>query len=237
MQGRGSSREAAFGLGRLESPWIADYRVAIADRQSRLRFAALAASADGLQRALSCRGGNHVIVQVSAVREPINRCGLRLPPLGNPTNLHRSVTLTQKEFRFGFGNAVSEEESNVLYEKLTIPSPARPLFQAASANFVMHSQAKVNSANENRGPLLLISGLEDHTVPDVVTRSTLKQYRESAAVTELKQFEGRGHSLIIDSGWKSVADAILDWLKTKGMAGVRGSDGPSSTPPVPEPTS
>ena len=87
---------------------------------------------------------------------------------------------------------------------------------AAAANFVMHSQAKVATENQTRGPLLLISGTEDHTVPDVVTRSTLKQYRDSAAVTELKQFEGRGHSLTIDHGWKDVADAVLDWLKTNG---------------------
>ena len=77
----------------------------------------------------------------------------------------------------------------------------------------MHSEAKVNTANEHRGPLLLISGKQDHTVPDVTTRSTLKQYRDSTAVTELKQFEGRGHSLTIDSGWREVADATLDWLE------------------------
>jgi len=128
------------------------------------------------------------------------------------------VSLTHKEFRYGFGNALTEEESDALYEKWTIPSPARPLFQAASANFVMHSQAKINTANEDRGPLLLISGLEDHTVPDVVTRSTLKQYRDSTAVTELKQFEGRSHSLTIDSGWKEVADTVLAWLKDKGLS-------------------
>jgi len=91
------------------------------------------------------------------------------------------------------------------------------LFQAAAANFVMHSQAKINTDNTSRGPLLLISGLEDHTVPDVVTRSTLKQYRDSTAITELKQFEGRGHSLTVDSGWPDVADAVLDWLKSNGL--------------------
>jgi alpha-beta hydrolase superfamily lysophospholipase len=148
---------------------------------------------------------------------PLAQLRAALPALGNPANLHKAVSLSKKEFRFGFGNAVSEEESDQLYEKWTIPSPARPLFQAAAANFVMHSQAKVNTANESRGPLLLVSGLEDHTVPDVVTRSTLKQYRNSAAVTELKQFEGRGHSLTIDSGWKEVAHAILDWLKVNGL--------------------
>ena len=147
---------------------------------------------------------------------PLAQLRAGLPALGNPTNLHKAVALTQKEFRFGFGNALTEEESNELFEKWTIPSPARPLLQAAAANFALHSEAKVNTDNETRGPLLLISGTADHTVPDVVTRSTLKQYRDSAAVTELKQFQGRGHSLTIDNGWKEVADAVLDWLKTNG---------------------
>ena len=148
---------------------------------------------------------------------PLAQLRAGLPGLGNPANLHRAVSLTKKEFRFGFGNAVPEEESDALFEKWTIPSPARPLFQAAAANFVMHSQAKVATDNQTRGPLLLISGLEDHTVPDVITRSTLKQYRDSAAITELKQFEGRGHSLTVDAGWKEVADEVLDWLKTNGV--------------------
>ena len=148
---------------------------------------------------------------------PLAQLRAALPALGNPANLHKSVSLTQKEFRFGFGNAVSEEESNELFDKWTIPSPAKPLFQAAVANFSLHSPAKVNTGNETRGPLLLISGTADHTVPDVVTRSTLKQYRDSAAVTELKQFEGRGHSLVIDSGWKDVAAAVLEWLGSNGF--------------------
>jgi pimeloyl-ACP methyl ester carboxylesterase len=148
---------------------------------------------------------------------PLAQLRAGLPALGNPANLHRSVSLTQKEFRFGFGNALSEEESDELYGRWTIPSPARPLFQAAAANFVMHSQAKVDTTNEDRGPLLLISGTADHTVPDVVTRSTFKQYRDSAAVTELKQFEGRGHSLTVDNGWREVADAVLEWLKANDL--------------------
>ncbi len=148
---------------------------------------------------------------------PLAQLRSGLPALGNPANLHRSVSLEQKEFRYGFGNAVSEEESDELYDRWTIPSPARPLFQAAAANFVMHSQAKVDTDNADRGPLLLISGTADHTVPDVVTRSTLKQYRDSTAVTELKQFEGRGHSLTIDSGWREVAEAILEWLKANDL--------------------
>jgi pimeloyl-ACP methyl ester carboxylesterase len=148
---------------------------------------------------------------------PVAQLRSGLPALGNPRNRHRAVSLTESQFRFGFGNAVSEEESRELFERWTIPSPARPLFQAATANFVMHSEAAVNTAREDRGPLLLISGTEDHTVPDVVTRSTLKQYRDSSAVTELKQFEGRGHSLTIDSGWRDVADAVLEWLRAQNL--------------------
>lgn len=148
---------------------------------------------------------------------PLAQLRAALPALGNPANLHRSVSLTLKEFRFGFGNALSEEESAELFGKWAIPSPARPLFEAATANFSLHSQAEVDTGNETRGPLLLISGAEDHTVPDVSTRSTLKQYRHSTAVTELKQFEHRGHSLTVDSGWKEVADATLQWLSVQGL--------------------
>jgi pimeloyl-ACP methyl ester carboxylesterase len=143
---------------------------------------------------------------------PVAQLRAALPALGNPANLHRAVSLTAKQFRFGFGNELSEEESDSLFAQWTIPGPARVVFQAAAANFALHSQAKVNTGNEKRGPLLLMSGKQDHTVPDVTTRSTLKQYRDSTAVTELKQFEDRGHSLTIDSGWREVADAALEWL-------------------------
>jgi pimeloyl-ACP methyl ester carboxylesterase len=143
---------------------------------------------------------------------PLAQIRAALPVLGNPANLHKAISLTAKQFRFGFGNGLSEEESDDLYEQWSIPAPARPRFQAAVANFALHSEAKINTANQTRGPLLLISGTKDHTVPDVTTRSTLKQYRDSTAVTELKQFEGRGHSLTIDSGWRDVADATLAWL-------------------------
>ncbi len=148
---------------------------------------------------------------------PLAQLRAGLPALGNPANRNRAVALTSKEFRFGFGNALSQEESDELFEAWTIPSPARPLFQAAAANFSLHSPAAVETGNQDRGPLLLISGLADHTVPDVVTRSTLKQYRKSTAVTELEQFAGRGHSLTIDHGWREVAEAVLEWLAKQGL--------------------
>jgi pimeloyl-ACP methyl ester carboxylesterase len=148
---------------------------------------------------------------------PIAQLRSALPALSNPLNLTRSVSLTESEFRFGFGNALPPTESDELYQRWSIPSPARPLFQVAVANFVLHSQAKVDTDNEKRGPLLLISGTADHTVPDVSTHASFKQYRHSMAVTELRQFEGRGHSLTIDHGWREVADACLSWLRDKGM--------------------
>jgi pimeloyl-ACP methyl ester carboxylesterase len=147
---------------------------------------------------------------------PLAQLRSAFPALGNPANLHKSVSLTAKQFRFAIGNAVTEEESQHLYDTWSIPAPARPLFQAATANFAIHSEAEVDTANQTRGPLLLISGGADHTVPDTTTRSTLKQYRHSSAVTEFQEFEGRGHSLTIDHGWKDVANASLKWLKANG---------------------
>jgi pimeloyl-ACP methyl ester carboxylesterase len=117
----------------------------------------------------------------------------------------------------GCVNALTEEEWDALYEKWAIPSPARPLFQAAVANFTLHSQAKIDTGNEKRGPLLLISGLEDHTVPDVSAHASFKLYRHSTAVTEFKQFQGRGHSLTIDHGWQEVAETALHWLAQQAL--------------------
>ena len=148
---------------------------------------------------------------------PISALKSGLPVLGNPFNLTRSVSLTEQQFRFAFTNAVAEEEAQELYARYAMPAPGRPLFQAATATFNPRSATKVNVANANRGPLLLISGAKDNTVPPVLVRSTLKAYRNSPAVTELKEFAGRGHSLTIDSGWRELAEYSLSWLKQKQL--------------------
>jgi hypothetical protein len=137
--------------------------------------------------------------------------------LKNPTNRHKAVSLTAEQFRYAFGNAISEQESRQLYECWAIPAPGKPLFEAAAANFDPHSPAKVDTANEMRGPLLLITGGRDHTVPEAVTRATLKQYRHSSAVTDIKDFPDRAHSLTIDSGWRDVAGTSLAWLKKHSL--------------------
>jgi alpha-beta hydrolase superfamily lysophospholipase len=139
------------------------------------------------------------------------------PALQNPANRNRAVSLTPDQFQYAFGNAISPEESAELYEKWTIPAPGKPLFQAATANFSAHAETKVDTDNDDRGPLLLIMGGQDHTVPEAITKSTLKQYRHSSAVTDLKEFADRGHSLTIDHGWAEVADAVLGWLAEQAL--------------------
>jgi pimeloyl-ACP methyl ester carboxylesterase len=148
---------------------------------------------------------------------PLSALRATLPVFKNPANKHRAVSLTAEQFRYSFGNALSEEESNALHERWSIPSPGKPLFEAAAANFSPHSPAKVDTKNDERGPLLLVMGGQDHTVPEAITKATLKQYRHSDALTELMEFEDRGHSLTIDSGWHEVADASLVWLDKQGL--------------------
>jgi pimeloyl-ACP methyl ester carboxylesterase len=149
---------------------------------------------------------------------PLSALKATLPVFKNPANKHRAVSLTAEQFRYAFGNALPEEESQSLFDRWTIPAPGKPLFEAAAANFNPHSPAKVDTANELRGPLLLITGGKDHTVPEAVTRATLKQYRHSDAVTDLLEFPDRGHSLTIDSGWADVAQASLAWLRQQATA-------------------
>jgi len=148
---------------------------------------------------------------------PISALKSAFPALANPFNFRRAVSLTEPQFRFGFTNAVPEDEARDLYARYAMPAPARPLFQAATANFNPHAATKVNVANATRGPLLLVSGAEDHTVPPVLVKSTLKAYRKSPAVTEFKEFAGRGHSLTIDSGWRELAEYSLAWLQSKRL--------------------
>jgi pimeloyl-ACP methyl ester carboxylesterase len=145
------------------------------------------------------------------------RCGQPCPCSATPANKHLAVSLTAEQFRYSFGNAIDVGESDSLYQRWTIPAPGRPLFEAAAANFSLHSPAKVNTTIDDRGPLLLVMGGQDHTVPEAITESTLKQYRHSHAINDLIEFPDRGHSLTIDHGWRDVASACLDWLDKRGL--------------------
>jgi pimeloyl-ACP methyl ester carboxylesterase len=139
------------------------------------------------------------------------------PVLGNPANRSRAKALTQSQWRFGFGNALPPAESDALWEQWSIPSPGKPLFEVGTANFAPNSPAKVDTSNSTRGPLLITGGTADHTVPYVTARRAFRLYRKSKAVTDFHEFDGRGHSLTIDHGWRDVADTALSWLAHRGV--------------------
>lgn len=141
------------------------------------------------------------------------------PVLSNPRNRGRAKALTRNQFRYGFGNGLDTEESDALWERWSIPSPGKPLFEAAIANFSSHSPAKVDVENSTRGPLLITGGTLDHTVPFVSAQATYKQYAKSSAVTDFHRFDGAGHSLTVDHRWREVADVALSWLADKGFSG------------------
>ncbi|MGJ6965149.1 alpha/beta hydrolase [Streptosporangium sp. G11] len=140
-----------------------------------------------------------------------------LPVLGNPSNKRKSVSLTKKQFRYSFGNAITQEESDALFDEWTIPGPGKPLFEATAANFSRKSPAAVDTRRGDRGPLLFISGGKDHTVPEKVAKAAFDLYSESPAVTNFKSFPDRGHSLVIDRGWRDIADYTLGWLKKNNL--------------------
>jgi len=149
---------------------------------------------------------------------PLAQLRSAFPVLGNPLNRNRAKGLTRNQFRYGFGNALTEAESDALWEQWSIPSPGKPLFEAAIANFANNSPAKVDTGNTTRGPLLITAGTVDHTVPLVTAKATFKQYANSAAVTDFHEFDGAGHSLTIDHRWREVADVTLAWLADNGFS-------------------
>ena len=144
---------------------------------------------------------------------PISALRSGSPVLGNPANRNRAIPLTYDQFRYAFANAVTEDEAKDLYETFAVPAPGRPLFQAATANLNPWTEAKVNSKNPDRGPLLIISGEKDHTVPWALSNAAYKQQRDNPGVTEIVEIKGRGHALTIDSGWREVADTALAFVK------------------------
>ena len=144
---------------------------------------------------------------------PISSLKSARPVLGNPLNRHRAVPLTYEQFRFGFANAVEEDEAKALYEEFAVPASGAPLFQAATANLNPWSEAKVNTENPDRGPLLLISGETDNTVPWAIVHASFEKQKRNPGITEIVQIPNRGHALTIDSGWREVATTALEFVK------------------------
>jgi non-heme chloroperoxidase len=144
---------------------------------------------------------------------PISALKSAAPVLGNPANRNRAVPLTYEQFHFAFANAVSEDEAKQLYETFAVPASGVPLFQAATANFNPWTEDKVDSKNPERGPLLIISGQKDNTVPWSIAKASFKKQQRNQAVTEIVEMPNRGHALTIDSGWREVADTALAFVK------------------------
>jgi pimeloyl-ACP methyl ester carboxylesterase len=144
---------------------------------------------------------------------PISALKAASPVLANPANRNRAVPLTYDQFRFAFANAVSEEEARELYGTYAVPASGAPLFQAATANLNPWSEAQVDSTNPDRGPLLIISGEKDNTVPWAIANASYRRQRRNPAVTEIVEIAGRGHALVIDRGWREVADTALAFVR------------------------
>jgi len=144
---------------------------------------------------------------------PISALRSAKPVLSNPANRNRAVPLTYDQFRYAFANAVDEAEAKPLYETYSVPGSGAPIFQAASANLNPWTAVKVDTQNPDRGPLLIISGEQDHTVPWAIANASFKREQRNPGVTEIVSIPGRGHALTIDSGWREVADKALEFVK------------------------
>ncbi len=144
---------------------------------------------------------------------PFSALKSAFPVLGNPANRNRAVPLTYEQFRYAFANAVHEDEAKSLYATFAVPAPGAPLFQSAAANFNPWTEAKVHTENPSRGPMLIMSGEKDHTVPHAVAEATFKLERHNPGTTEFVEMKNRGHALTIDHGWREVADAALGFIK------------------------
>src|SRR5947207_2193051 len=144
---------------------------------------------------------------------PISALKSSSPVLRNPANRRRAVPLTYDQFRYGFANALGEDEAKSHYAEFAVPGSGEPIFQAAAANLNPWTEAKVDSKNPDRGPLLIISGELDHTVPWAVANAAYKREKHNPGVTEIVRMPNRGHSLTIDNGWREVADTALAFVE------------------------
>jgi non-heme chloroperoxidase len=144
---------------------------------------------------------------------PVATLRSAFPVLGNPLNRGRAIPLTLDQFKYGWANALGEEEAKQLHDTFHVPGPGMPVFQAAMANLNPTTEVKVDTQNPNRGPLLFISGEEDHTIPPALVKSAFKRQRRNKGITEFESVPNRGHSLTIDSGWREVAERALAFVK------------------------
>jgi pimeloyl-ACP methyl ester carboxylesterase len=131
--------------------------------------------------------------------------------LHNPANRGRAVPLTYEQFRYAFANALDEDEAKDLHEQFSVPGPGEPIFQAAAANLNPWTEVKVRTKGRERGPMLIVYGGKDHTVPPSIAKASFRKQHRNENLTEILEFDGRGHSLTIDHGWSEVACEALEF--------------------------
>lgn len=151
---------------------------------------------------------------------PLSALRSGFPVLSNPLNARRAKQLTPAQFRYGFANTLDDAEATRLYAEHHVPAPGRPLFQSGLANVNPWTEARVPRRAENRGPLLIVAAEKDHTVPAAMSRAAYRIQKRNPSTTELVSLPQAGHSLIIDSGWESVARKALDFIAAQ--TGTRG---------------
>lgn len=144
---------------------------------------------------------------------PLSTLKVSFPILSNPLNKNKALMLTLDQFKYGWANALSDEEAKEIYDRYHVPAPGMPLMQMANANLNPFTEAKLDPKNPARGPLLIIDGEVDHTVPWAIASASYKKQKANEAVTEIKSIPNRGHSLTIDSGWREVCDTALEFVK------------------------
>ena len=149
---------------------------------------------------------------------PISTLRSSFPVLKNPLNRDKAIALTPEQFHYGWTHTMTREQSDELYEAHHVAGAARPLFQAAFANLNPRSETAVDTKNPDRGPLLLVSGEQDRTVPWTLVSAAYKKHRACAALTEIVEVKERTHSLVIDNGWPDVAELALSFLTKHGLA-------------------
>jgi pimeloyl-ACP methyl ester carboxylesterase len=198
---------------------VADHYASVIGRLGR-KPAVIGHSFGGLlAMILAGRGASNATVAIDAapfrgvLPLPISALRVASVALSNPANRNRAVPLTYEQFRYGFANAVSEQEAHELFDTYAVPAPGAPLFQAAAANLNPWTEVKVDTENPYRGPLLIISGEKDHTVPEAISEAAYRQQEKNTGVTEFAKIPGRGHSLTIDNGWLEVCNTALAFVQ------------------------
>jgi pimeloyl-ACP methyl ester carboxylesterase len=198
---------------------VADHTAAVIGRLNK-KPAVMGHSTGGLlAQLIADRGLSAVTVGIDSgpfrgvLPLPISTLRSSLPVLKNPLNRGRAVTLTLDQFKYGWANALGEEETKRLYESYHVAAPGVALMQMANANLNPFTEAKLDVRNPERGPLLIIQGEKDHTVAPAIGNASYKRQSRNEAVTEITKIPNRGHSLTIDSGWREVAQTALDFVK------------------------